>query len=332
MMRSIKTVLACISCAVSLVAHAAAPAPNWLPQPLPKPLGSISVGFSNLGSGVNGYVATYLDAFKKYSSELGIKTVILDAQVDPAKQADQINNLLAQHVDVAIAWPVNAVAVVPALRKAKEANLPVVVTNSNVSAAGAPYYDTFSGPNNYTEAQEAAKLMVKGLNGKGNVVIINGTPGYTTSQEREKGFLDYIAKYPEIKVLDKQPANWSTEKAQSVMENYIVRFGNKIDGVYSADAGMGMGALNAVKAAVSDKKIAAHHVILTDCSITGAAYDAIKAGDYYGSVLQSPEEDARAAIRSAVLIAEGEKLPKTVYFDTPAVTKDNIDKFSRPTF
>lgn len=331
-MRCFKTVIAGIVCSASLCAHAAGTSTDWLPNPLPKPLNTITVGFSYVGSGLNGYVATYLEAFKKYSNELGIKTVILDAQVDPAKQADQINDLLAQHVDVAIVWPVNAVAIVPSLRKAKAASIPVVVTNSNAAPAGAPYYDTFSGPDSYAEAVEAAKLMVAGLNGKGNVVMIDGTPGYTPSQQREQGFLDVVAKYPGIKVLDKQPANWSAEKAQSVMENYIVRFGSKIDGVYSADAGMGMGALNAIRAAVSDHKIAAHHIIATDCSITGAGYDAIKAGDYYGSVMQLPEDDARAAIRSAVLIAEGKKLPKTVYFDTPPVTKADIDKYSRPGF
>jgi ribose transport system substrate-binding protein len=331
-MRFVKTCFAALACVASFSAYAADATADWLPQPLPKPLSSITIGFSNLGSGVNAYVATYLDAFKKYAAELGVKTIILDSQVDPAKQSDTINDLIAQHVDVAIIWPVNAVAIVPALRRVKEASIPVVITNSHADKSGDPYFTTFTGPNDYTEAQESAKLMVKGLNGKGNVVMIGGLPGYTTSQQREKGFLDYIAKYPGIKVLDKQPGNWSTEKAQSVMENYVVRFGNKIDGVYSADSGMGMGALSAVKAAVAEKKIAPNHVIFTDCSMYGNSYDAIKAGEYYGSVLQSPIVDAQAAIKAAVLIAEGKNPPKIMYFDTPAVSKENIDKFERPNF
>jgi len=305
---------------------------SWLPSPLPKPISEITIGFSNLGSGVNSYVATYLDSFNAYAKELGVKTVVLDAQVDPAKQSDQVRDLIAQKVDVMVVWPVNAKAIVPALRRAHDAGIPVVVTNSQADASADPYFSSFSGPDNYVQAQAAAEMMVKALGGKGNIVIIGGLPGYTVAQLREKGFLDTIAKYPDIKILDNQPADWSRSKAQSVMENFIVRFGDKIDGVYSADSDMGVGALSAVKAAVAEKKIPEGHVKFTDCTLFSAAYDEIKAGNYYGSVLQSPVVDAQSAIRAAILVAEGQKVDKNLYFKSPSITQKNIDQFERPTF
>lgn len=305
---------------------------DWLPTTLSKPLNEITIGFANLGSGVNGYVATYLDTFNAYTKELGVKAIVLDAQVDPAKQSDQVQDLIAQQVDVMIVWPVNSKAIVPALRRAHDAGIPVIVTNSQADPSGAEYFKAYSGPNNITQANAAAEMMVEALGGKGNVVMIGGLPGYSVAQERDQGFLDVISKHPEIKVLDSQPADWSREKAQSVMEGFIVKYGDQIDGVYSADSDMGIGALSAVKAAVAEGKIPAGKIKFTDCTLFATAYDAIKAGDYYGSVLQSPVVDAKTAIQSAIQVLQGVELPKAVYFESPSITQKNIAEFERPTF
>jgi ribose transport system substrate-binding protein len=326
-----KTLIA-LAAFVGLATTANAADTDWLPKTLNKPLGEITLGFAGLGVGTNSYVATYVDFFNSYVKELGVKSVVLDPQSDPAKQSDQIGDLIAQQVDVMIVWPVNGKAVVPAVKQAHAAGIPIVITNSDIDESGRSYIATYTGPDHYSEALLAGALMAKGLNGKGNVVIIGGAPGYTVSQLREKGFRDAIAKFPDIKVLDSQPANWSREKAQSVMENYITRFGKQIDGVYSADSGMGVGALSAIQAAAKEGKVDAGHIIETDCTLFAVAYDAIKAGEYYGSVLQAPEEDAKVAVQTAILIAEGQTVAKKIYFDTPVITKENIDKFKRPSF
>ncbi|MER9169368.1 sugar ABC transporter substrate-binding protein [Mesorhizobium australicum] len=318
--------------AMLAVAASAQDKPDWLPSPLPKPLGEITIGFSNLGSGVNSYVATYLDTFNAYTKKLGVKTIVLDAQVDPAKQSDQVQDLIAQQADVMIVWPVNGKAIVPALRKAKEAGIPVVITNSQADASAAEYFNTFSGPDNIKQANSAGEMMVEALAGKGNVVVIDGLPGYSVAQEREKGFLDIIKQHPDIKVLDIQPGDWSREKAQSVMEAYLVKYGDKIDGVYSADSDMGVGALAAVKAAIAEGKIKPGKIKFTDCTLFAAAYDEIKAGNYYGSVLQSPVVDAQAAVQAAIQIVEGKELPKQLFFASPSITQKNIADYPRPTF
>jgi ribose transport system substrate-binding protein len=330
-MRMKSSLLIGLGLLVGLTASASAADPEWMPKTLKKPLADVTIGFSSLGAGVNAYVATYVDTFSGYAKELGVKTAVLDSQADAAKQSDQIGDLVAQHVDVMVVWPANGKANVPAVKRAFEAGIPVVITNSKIDDSGKEFTATFSGPDDYAEAKLAGELMVKALNGKGNVVIIGGLPGYTVSQLREKGFRDAIAK-SDIKVLDAQPANWSREKAQSLMENYVTRFGKQIDGVYSADSGMGVGALSAIQAAVKEGKVEGGHIKLTDCTLFGVAYDAIKAGDYYGSVLQAPEEDAKSAVKAAVLIAEGQTVPKEIYIDTPVVTMENIDKIKRPSF
>jgi ribose transport system substrate-binding protein len=318
---------------IALAAGANAAETTWMPASPKKPLSDITIGFTDVGAGGNAYSATYIDTFIKYAKELGVNAVVLDSQGDPAKQADQIRDLIAQQVNVMVVWPVNGKAVVPAVRQAHDAGIPVVITNSKIDDSGTKYTVTFSGPNDYAEAKMAGELMVKALSGKGNVVIIGGNPGYTVSEMRESGFRDALAKAPEMKVLDSQPASsWSREKSQAIMEDFITRFGKQIDGVYTMESSMGMGAQAAIRAAEKDGKIVPGHIKQTDCTLFGIGWDAIKAGDYFGSVLQSPEEDAKAALKAAILTAEGEKLPNEVYFDGVPVTKDNVDQIKKPSF
>lgn len=314
-------------CAVCATASAA-DTPSWLKQPLKKPLSEVRIGITQNNAGVDAYETTYEQSFKDYAAKLGIQAIVLDPQGDPARQSNQIQNLTAQRVDVMIVWPTNAKALVPAVCRAKRSGIPVVITNSRIDKAGRKCTVAFSGPNTTEEGRVAGQMMVKALNGKGKVVVINGTPGYATAVNREKGFDEAVGKHKGIKILDAQPADWNRAKAQSVMESFITKYGKEIDGVFAADDNMGAGALNAIKGA----GIPCGRIKITGATNFGVGYDAIKAGCYYGSVVQSPVEDAQNALKLAVEVAEGQSVPETSYIDTPPITKKNIDKYQRPVF
>jgi ribose transport system substrate-binding protein len=329
---SFKSLLVAAVASALMIGSAAAEPPDWFPKDPKKPYEQIVVGFANLGPSLNGYAAAYFKAFNDYAAEIGVKPIMTDAALDPARQADQVRDLIAQQVDVMIIWPVNGKAIVPAARQVAQAGIPVVISNSMIDESGIDAMTTYTGPDDYAEAQEAGRLMVEALNGKGNVVLLNGTPGYKMAQLRYDGFMDVISKHPEIKVLDSQPANMSQAKGQSLMENYITRFGKQIDGVYSVDSGVGFGALTAARAAIKEGVLEPDKIKFVDATMYGFVWDLIKTGEYYGSVYQSPEEDARLALRTAVKIAAGEKTKQFEYLATPGTTKANVDKIPRPNF
>ena len=231
-----------------------------------------------------------------------------------------------------VVWPVNGKGIVPFVKKAYSAKIPVVVTNSNIDSSGEKYIVAYTGPDDFHEAFLAGQMMTEALGGKGNLVMLNGIPGYTVTQLRIDGFKQAIKDHPDIKILDSQPAYFSQEKAQTLMENYITRFGKKIDGVFSVDSGVGAGALSAVQGAVGDGKIDAGHIKMVDATIFGGIYDAIKSGDYYGSVVQSPEDDARTALKTAVMAAEGIEVPRQVFLPMPIVTAKTIGGIAHPSF
>jgi len=287
----------------------------------------ITIGITQNNVGVDSYQTTYEKAFRAAAEKAGVKAIMLDAGGDVARQIAQMQDLVQQHVDVIIIWPTNGQALVPAVCKAHRAHIPVVVTNSNIAKEGFPCVAAFSGPDNIAQGKESAEMMCDALHGKGQIVQISGQPGYTTAIEREKGFEVQLAKEcPGVKIMATQPGDWNREKAQRVMEDFLVKYPH-IDGVYSGDDNMGVGALNAAKAAHRAKGM-----IFIGATNFAVGYDAMKAGQYYGSVYQSPVEDARNAVKTAIDVVEHKKVPFLNYFPTPKITQANMDKFSRPVF
>ena len=172
---------------------------------------------------------------------------------------------------------------------------------------GANFIKSFSGPDNITQGARAAEIMCDkfkemGIDGKAQIVQISGQPGYTTAIERAKGFEDRLPVVcPDVKLLETQPGDWNREKSQQVMEAFLVKY-DHIDGVYAGDDNMGVGALNAAKAAGRAKDI-----IFVGATNFAVGYEAMQAGDYWGSIYQSPIEDAKAALQTAIDILSGKE-------------------------
>ena len=292
-----------------------------------------TIGITQNNVGVDSYQTTYEQAFiAAAEANPDIETVVLDAGGDVARQISQVEDLIQQQVDAIIIWPTNGEAVVPAVRQASQAGIPVIVTNSNIAEAGFDFITSFSGPDNVTQGSRAAEIMCDrfkalGIESEARVVEITGQPGYTTAIERSDGFQQRLPEVcPDVELVESQPGDWNREKSQQVMEAFLVKY-DDIDGVYAGDDNMGVGALNAAKAANRAADIT--FVGATNFSV---GYDAMEAGEYWGSIYQSPVDDAHASLQTAIDVLSGQEVPFLNYFDTPKITRDNMSEFERPVF
>ncbi len=290
------------------------------------------VGITQNNVGVDSYQTTYENAFiAAAEGNDNVEAVVLDAGGDVARQIAQMEDLIQQQVDVIIIWPTNGKAVIPAVRKAHQEGIPVVVTNSNISEEGFEFVASFSGPDNITQGSRSAEIMCDkfkdmGIENEAKIVQISGQPGYTTAIERAKGFEDRLPEVcPNVELMETQPGDWNREKAQKVMEAFLVKY-DDIDGVYSGDDNMGVGALNAAKAAGRDG------IIFVGATNFAVGYEAMGRGEYWGSIYQSPVDDAEAALKTALDILNGKEVPFLNYFDTPKITQDNMGEFTKPVF
>ena len=306
-------------------------AQDWLGGTPKKPLNEIKVGFSfRGGAGGNLYVTQYVDQVKKMAAEYGIDVSIVDAEDDPGRQTQQMPELIAQKPDVIVVWALNSAGIVPALKQAHDAGIPVVTVVADVGDAGKDYVTAHAGPNDIKQGTQAAQALIDAMGGKGNVVALRGPTGFGPADQRHQAFLDVAAKYPDIKVLDAQDSNWSVDKGQSLMENMITRFGKQIDGVISSDGYTGTGAYLAVEAAEKAGTIEPGHIKFSDPNMVATSYDLVKAGKYSAGVLQLPQNDAEFSFRIAIKVAAGLPVDKMNYLPTPVVTKDNADQHPRP--
>jgi len=293
-----------------------------------KKVSDITIGITGFNFGVDSYQTTYEKAFVSHCDKLGVKYIKLDPKGDAALQANHIEDLIQKKVDVIIVWPVSGKGIIPAIRKANAANIPVLVTNSPIDPSGESLTKGFCGPDNVLEGKYAGEMMVEALGGKGKVVEIMGFPGYVTAAERSQGFHDAVKGHPGIEIIETQPGNWDRMKSQKVMENFLVKYGpDDFNGVYVADDNMGMGAVNALKAAGRIKD-----VVVTSACMFGEGYDAMGRGEIWGTVYQSPTSDAQIAVDTAIQVAQGKEIPKKNFFETPKVTHKVVHLFKKPPF
>jgi len=293
---------------------------------------AMKIGITQNNVGVDSYQTTYEKAFiAAAEANPDVEAVVLDAGGDVARQIAQVEDLIQQEVDAIIIWPTNGEAVIPAVRKAKKAGIPVIATNSNIAEAGFDFISSFSGPDNITQGRRSAEIMcdkfkAMGIENEAKVVHITGQPGYTTAIERAKGFNDRLPEVcPNVVQVDEQPGDWNREKSQQVMEAFLVKY-DDIDGVYAGDDNMGVGALNAARAANREG------IIFVGATNFAVGYEAMAAGEYWGSIYQSPVDDAEAALKTAIDVLSGKEVPFLNYFDTPKITQDNMSEFTKPVF
>jgi len=178
---------------------------------------------------------------------LGVKVI----QYIPTKpdsipeQLSQVEDVIVKKPNAIIFIPVDYKALVPAVEKINAAGIPV--TNITDRSAGGNFV-AFVGADDYSIGLSVADRLLKAIGGKGNVVIIEGVKGSLTSTNRVRGFNDALKKYPNVKLLASQPANFQRLNALQVMENLMQSFPS-IDGVLAANDPMAVGAIEALEGA-----------------------------------------------------------------------------------
>ena len=270
------------------------------------------------------YIAAFTRALEAAVAEhANVELVTRSADGDIAKQANDIDSLIAAPVDFLLVTSLDGNAVIPSLMAASDAGIPILAVSNEPAEPGQALLVAYSGPDDYVQGVIAAELMHEALGGEGNVVIIEGTPGQSTTAARNKGFDDGLAQLnSNIKVLARQTANWNPVNAKAVTEDFVTQFGDQIDGLFSQDDNTAASAAEVLVAAgMNDVK-----VVGTGGSINGVA--AIRNGLVYGTMDQSPTTDAQQALRIALDYLDGkEPAERRVIIPMPKITAANVSEF-----
>jgi ABC-type sugar transport system substrate-binding protein len=250
----------------------------------------------------------------------GADITYFDPAFDPQKQVSMIEDCVARKPSVIVVNAVDPAAVVQAIKKASEAGLPVVMQNADTNDEGHQYTRTFVGSQSYDQGYAVGQMIVKATGGKGNLVMITGKPGQFDVVQRadgaKKAFADAKA---DIKILAEEPADWSKDKALTVMQDLLTRFPD-INIVFGQDDPMALGALQAIKAS------GAEGIKVFGVNGNKDACDAIKAGDMYGTAMQLSYLVGVYTVRAAYDITQGRQVPTKILAPTAPVTPENVNK------
>jgi len=227
-----------------------------------------------------------------------VAITVFDGQYDALTQSNQFDSMITQRFDAIIFVPIDAQAGADAVRKAKAANIPVIGSNARVTGNDLTSY---VGSDDVKAGMMEAEAVVKAIGGKGNVVIIEGPVGQSAEIERGRGNRQVLAANPGVKILEHKTANWSRAEAQALMENWLTSHPGQIQGIIGQNDEMGLGALQAVKAAGLDPKT------IPTAGIDGVsdAILAVKSGEMI-SILQDANAQAQGALDVALRRLIGE--------------------------
>src|SRR5450756_1475188 len=158
------------------------------------------------------------------------------------EQIEMVEQVLKDRPDAVVFIPVDDVAMIDSVKKLNAAKIPVVLASNPLPGD----FVSYVGADDFEIGYRQARYLFDRLGGKGRIVIIEGTPAAPTNRERVRGYRHAFAEFPGIEVLGSGTGHYQQPDAGRVMAKFLADY-PQIDAVLSANDGMALGALEALK-------------------------------------------------------------------------------------
>ncbi|KQV13906.1 MULTISPECIES: ABC transporter substrate-binding protein [unclassified Kitasatospora] len=211
---------------------------------------ALTVGFSQVGA-ESGWRTANTKSVQDAAKKAGITLKFSDAQQKQENQIKAIRSFIQQKVDVIAFSPVVESGWDTVLKEAKDAKIPVVLTDRAVDSKDESLYATFLGSDFVEEGKKAGDWLVKEYQGKTepvNIVELQGTTGSAPANDRKSGFGDVIKGDAKFKVVASQTGDFTRAKGKEVMQAFL-KSQPKIDVLYAHNDDMALGAIQAIEEA-----------------------------------------------------------------------------------
>ena len=281
--------------------------------------GPYTIGFSNASISNPWRVAMLhgIEAAAERHAEELARFIITDANDDPSKQAADVQDLIAQGVDILLISPATAEAMDPIIRRAKRQGIPVVLVDRSVPSK--ENFITFVTASDQALGRISAQWLAEKLEGKGKVVMLGGLAGASPAEARIAAAMEVFNQFPDLEVLETQYTSWSPANGKTIMSALIQKYGEDISGVW-ADSGLqGSGSIEAFLAAGYENGAIPPHTggdfnamyqlsVTHDVPMVGVDYPpamGAKAFDVLFDVLDGKGIPARIEVNQQVVVSEG---------------------------
>ncbi len=249
-------------------------------------------------------------AFEAQCEKLGVECVITVANANAQKQANDVDNLLTQGVDVLVIAPHDATQAASMVDKAKAQGVPVISYDRLINSPKIDLYISHQVP---VIGRKMAEYAVEKVP-KGNYVLVYGASTDNNAmilKKEQNAVLKPYVDRGDIKIVaDQHATDWKADEALKIVENALTQNADKVDAVIASNDGTASG----VVAALSTKGLTGK-VLVTGQDAEKAALQRIARGDQTMTIYKPIRPLAEGAVDAAIKIAKGEKLDSQMFMN-----------------
>ena len=271
--------------------------------PAAKKDGATTIGFS-ISTLNNPFFVSVKDGVEAKAKELGVNVKIVDAQNDPAKQANDVADLLQQGVTVLLVNPVDSAAISTSVEAANKANIPVIALDRTADKGTLA---SLVASDNVKGGEMAAEYIINKLGEGVKVAELEGIPGASATRERGEGF--HKVADQKLNVVAKQSADFDRTKGLTVAEN-MLQANPDIQAIFAQNDEMALGAIEASKSA-------GKQIFIVGFDGTDDGIKAVENGTMAATIAQQPELMGQQGVEAAV----GEKIEAKIAVPLKLVEK-----------
>lgn len=277
--------------------------------------GSATLAVSTLN---NPFFVDLRDGAQAEADALGLDLSVVDAQNDSATQANQLATAATNGSAGVIINAVDTETAEAGLAPVASANLPIVAVDR---AVGDTKIASFVASDNVAGGEQAAKALAESLGGKGKIIVLEGVPGASATNERGEGFDKGLAGYADIEVVSSQTANFDRAEALDVVTN-LMQSNPDAAGVLAMNDEMALGAIQAL----GDK--AGKDVKVVGFDGTDDGFKAVEAGTMVATIAQNPAELGKQSVQILAKAMNGEEVEANVQVAVDTVDSENVAQYA----
>jgi ribose transport system substrate-binding protein len=275
------------------------------------------------------YFAAQMASAKAEIERLGAKCITANAEGSLTKQISNVEDLLAQHIDLLLLNPLDPKGLVAATKLATKDNVPVIIIDSSIDPS-ADYVTTIQS-NNAENGMAVGEWLGKKMgNAAITIALISGAKGNPVGQARRDGVFTGLTEYQlrtfstvSFKVVAQGWGNWAQEGGLNAMEDILTAHPD-INVLVTENDSMALGAMKAIEASGKKGKI----LVVAAADGQKEALVLIKKGEYGVTGLNDPALIAKTAVTVGIQYLQGKRdFAKVTYTVPAAITKENVDQF-----
>ncbi|WP_017346744.1 substrate-binding domain-containing protein [Pantoea sp. A4] len=266
------------------------------------------------------FVSILRTQMEKELKDNQLNSQFVDAKGDVAVQVQQIDDFINQGVDAIILNPVDTQGVQPMIAAAKNAGIPLVFVNRKPEVK-LPENMAYVGSDSALGGQMQMEALAKKMNYKGNVAILMGALSNEEARERTKAVEAVIAKYKDMKVIEKQSAKWQRNEAVDVVSSWLLNQ-RPIDAIAANNDEMAIGAIMALNQAKNEK------VLVAGIDGTPDGQQFVKNGKMTLTIFQDAKGQATGAVQVVKALLEKKKVETYNWVPYQTITPENYTQFA----